>query len=75
MKNKERDIFRQWHYVKGGETISITECRKLKYIDSKLWGDVFHHIYEDEKGKLFCYSEWYSCTVAVEGCWVSYCYC
>lgn len=69
----ERPVYKEWHYVRGGKKIPIRECRKMKYVDTKFWGDVFHHIYEDE-GRLFCYSEWYSCTMASEGCWVSYCY-
>lgn len=70
----QKRVYRQWHYVVGGEKISIAECRKLEPVDTYLWGDVFYHLYQREDGKQFIYSEWYSCTQASEGCFVQYCY-
>lgn len=64
----------QWQYVENGETLSIEECRKLKPVDTYLWGDVFYHLYQRESdGKLFIYSEWYSCERASEGYFQRYC--
>jgi hypothetical protein len=71
---KQPQIYQDWHYVVGGETISIAECRKLKPVNTYLWGDVFYHLYERSDGKRFIYSEWYSCNVASEGCFVQHCY-
>jgi hypothetical protein len=27
------NIYQQWHYVRGGETMSIAECRKLSPVN------------------------------------------
>lgn len=67
------NIYQSWHYIPNGETISIAECRQLTPVNQYLWGDVWHHLYKRNDGKLFIYSEWYSCTKAVEGCFVQYC--
>lgn len=68
-----KNIRKQWHYILGGESISIDDCIKLKPIDQYLWGDVWYHLYQRQDGKLFIYSEWYSCNAALEGCFVEYC--
>jgi hypothetical protein len=69
------EIYQEWHVVRGGETMSIKECRKLSPVDQYVWGDTFHYLYRrDDDGKLFMYSECYSCQKAREGCFVQYCY-
>lgn len=73
MQKQQVKVYRNWHYVVGGETMTIADCRKLKPVDTYLWGDVFYHLYQREDGKQFIYSEWYDCKVACEGCFVQYC--
>jgi hypothetical protein len=34
------EIYQEWHYVRGGETMSINECRKLSPVDQYVWGDI-----------------------------------